>query len=100
MNVAVHRIGLSWIGTLLADRGCEFEARALHQKSDNALQNACERSMTMEIYSVLFAKKRVFSQPTICEAEIKAYDKQEAVEKFRKAFRHMRIQIISIDKSE
>ena len=54
----------------------------------------------METYSILFAKKRVFSQPTICEAEIKAYDKQEAVEKFRKAFRHMRIQIISLDKSE
>ena len=54
----------------------------------------------METYSVLFAKKRLFFQPTICEVEIKAHDKQEVAEKFRKAFRHMRVQVISIDKKE
>lgn len=54
----------------------------------------------MKTYSVLFAKKRLFSQPTICETEIEAHDRQEAAEKFRKAFRHMRMQIISIDKTD
>ena len=54
----------------------------------------------METYSVLFAKKRLFSQPTICEMEIEAHDRKEAAEKFRKAFRHMRMQIISIDKTD
>ena len=54
----------------------------------------------METYSILFAKMRLFSQPTICETEMEAQDKQEAEKLFKTAFRHMRVQMISIDKKE